>query len=163
METWSCLGFPFALVPSLDILGVKFDSRFTFEDHVRGILSRVSQRIGIFRLLKRAFVDLSVLLRCYYAFVLPILQYCSTVWGYAAESKLLLLERQVYSVTRLCIRIRLFCRWVIDVMLLRCVCCTRLIRTWIIVCSVSFHLLLSEFDIPSCGCSSSIRVLSFKV
>ena len=40
------------------------------------------------------------------------------------------------------------CRCVIDVMLLRCVCCTSLIRTRIIVCSVSFHLLLSEFDIP---------------
>ena len=34
------------------------------------------------------------------------------------------------------------------VMLLHCVCWTRLIRTRIIVCSVSFHLLLSEFDIP---------------
>ena len=38
--------------PDLDILSVKFDSRFTFEDHVRGIVSRVSQRIGILRLMK---------------------------------------------------------------------------------------------------------------
>ena len=29
--------------PDLDILGVKFDSKLTFEDHVRGIVSRVSQ------------------------------------------------------------------------------------------------------------------------
>ena len=43
--------------------------------------------------------------------------------------------------------IRLSYRCVIDVMLLHCVCCTMLIRTLIIVCSVSFHLLLSEFDI----------------
>ena len=42
--------------------------------------------------------------------------------------------------------IRLSCCCVIDVMLMHCVCCTRLIRTRIIVCSVSFHLLLSEFD-----------------
>ena len=33
--------------PNLDILGMKFDSRLTFKDHVRGIVSRVSQRIGI--------------------------------------------------------------------------------------------------------------------
>ena len=44
--------------------------------------------------------------------------------------------------------IRLSCRCVNDVMLLHCVCCTRLIQTRISVCSVSFHLLLSEFDIP---------------
>ena len=54
--------------------------------------------------------------------------------------------------------IRLYCRCVIDAMLyfvastyvsvIDCVCCIRLIRTRIIVCSVSFNLLLSEFDIP---------------
>ena len=47
MVTWFCLGFLFALVScNLDILGVKFDSRLTFEDNVRGIVSRVSHRIG---------------------------------------------------------------------------------------------------------------------
>ena len=35
--------------PNLDILDVKFDSRLAFEDNVRGIVSRVSQRIVIFR------------------------------------------------------------------------------------------------------------------
>ena len=41
-------------------------------------------------------------LRCYYAFVLPILEYCSPVWGSAAECHIQLLERQVYSVAMLC-------------------------------------------------------------
>ena len=59
--------------PNLDILGVEFDSRLTFEDHARGFVPRVSQRIGILRLVKHIFVDTSVLLRCYYAFVIPIL------------------------------------------------------------------------------------------
>ena len=142
--------------PNLDILGVKFDSRLTFEDNMRGIVSRVSQRIGILRLVKRVFVNTSVLLRCYSAFVLPILEYCSPVYGSAAECHF------SFSSAR-CIRwsgfalIRLSCRCVIDVILLHCVCCRKLIRIRI-VCSVSFHLLLSEFDIPSCGCSSSIRV-----
>ena len=88
--------------PNLDILGVKFDSRLTFEDRVRGIVSRVSQRIGILRLVKRVFVDTSVLLRCYYTFVPPILEYCSPVRGSAAGCHLQLPERQVYSVARLC-------------------------------------------------------------
>ena len=59
-----------------DIFGLKFDRRLIFEDHVRGIvLVSLSQRIGILRLVKRVFVDTSVLLHCYYAFVLPILEY----------------------------------------------------------------------------------------
>ena len=34
--------------PNLDILGVKFDSKLTFDDHVRCIVSSVSQRIVFF-------------------------------------------------------------------------------------------------------------------
>ena len=64
---------------------MKFDSKLILEDHVRDIVSRVSERIGILRLVKRVFVDTSVLLRCYYAFVCSILEYCSPLWGSAAE------------------------------------------------------------------------------
>ena len=81
---------------------MKFDSKLTFEDHVRGIVSRVSQRIGSLRLVKRKFVYTSVLLRCYFAMVLPILEYCSPVRGSADECYLQLLELHVYSVGRLC-------------------------------------------------------------
>ena len=42
---------------NLDILGVKFDSKLTFEDHVCGIISLVSLRTGISRLVKLVFVD----------------------------------------------------------------------------------------------------------
>ena len=99
-----CLsGVPFA-IPNLDIRGVKFDSKLIFEDHVHGIVSSVSQRIRIFKLVKRVFVDTSVLLPCNYAFVLPILEYCSQVWGSAAECRLQLtgVFSQVYSVARHC-------------------------------------------------------------
>ena len=48
------------------------------------------------------FADPSVLLRCYYACVLPILGYCSPVWGSADKCHLQLLDRRVYSVARLC-------------------------------------------------------------
>ena len=66
---------------NLDILEVKF----------RGIVSHGSQRIYILRLVKNVFVDTSVLLCCYYAFVLPILEYCSPVRRSAAEFQLQLL------------------------------------------------------------------------
>ena len=58
--------------PNLEILGVMCDSKVTFEDHGRGIVSHVSHRIGVLRLVNRVFVDTSVLLRCCYAFVLSI-------------------------------------------------------------------------------------------
>ena len=51
--------------PNFNILGMQFDNKLTFEDHVRGMVSCISQRIGILRLVKRIFVDTSVLLRCY--------------------------------------------------------------------------------------------------
>ena len=86
---------------NLDILGVKFDSKPTFEDHMHHIVCRVSQRISILRLVKRIFVDTSVLLRCYSALVLPILECCSLTWGSSAECHHQLLKRQVYSVARL--------------------------------------------------------------
>ena len=70
--------------PNLNILGVKFDSWLTFEDHMRGIISRDSQGIGILRLVKRVFVDTSVLLRCYYAFVVLFLEYCSPILEYCS-------------------------------------------------------------------------------
>ena len=38
--------------PNLNILGVKFGSKLTIEDHVCGIVSSVSQRIGIMTLVK---------------------------------------------------------------------------------------------------------------
>ena len=75
---------------------------FWLWDHVSGIVSHVSQRISIFKLVKCIFVQTSVLLRCYFSFVLPILEYCSPVWGSAAECHLQLLGRQVYSVAILC-------------------------------------------------------------
>ena len=126
--------------PNLNILGVKFDSRLTFEDCVRCIFSRVSQRIGILKLVKRIFVDTSLLVRCYFEFVLLILEYCSRVWGSSVKCYLQLLERRVYSVASI-FPIRVSCRCVIDVVWLGIVCCTKLIRTLITTCSVSFHML----------------------
>ena len=101
MVTWGFhgdLGFPSGVSicssPYLHILGVKFDSRLSSDDQVRGIASRVSQRIGILRLMKRVFVDTSVLLRCYTMHLFSqILEYCCPEWGSAAECHLQLLER----------------------------------------------------------------------
>ena len=62
---------------NLDFLGMKFGSKFTFECHVRGLVSSVSQRIGIFRLVRRIFWTPLCYYRCYFAFVPPNLEYFS--------------------------------------------------------------------------------------
>ena len=53
--------------------------------------------------------------------------------------------------------IRLYCSCAIDFMLLHSVCFSRLNRTRIIVFSVSFHLLLSDFDISELRLQLYIR------
>ena len=59
--------------PNLDIHSMKFNSKLTFEDHVRGIVSRVSQRISILRMVNRIFVDNSLLLHLLLYYFIPIL------------------------------------------------------------------------------------------
>ena len=49
----------------------------SIEDHVHGIVSHVSQRLVILRLVKRIFLNNSI--RCYFAFVISILEYFSLV------------------------------------------------------------------------------------
>ena len=119
------------VVKCCDTTVVKFDSRLTFEDHVLGIVSRVSERIDILRLVKRVFVDTSVvLLVTMHVFS----QSLSTVLRCVG-----LLLNVIFSFSSArCTRcpgfalIRLFCRCVIDVVLLPCVCCTKLIQSRII-------------------------------
>ena len=80
---------------SFKILGVLFDSKFTFEQHVRSISSSVAQKIGLLRKSYKIFGDPSVLRKCFNSFILPCLEYCSPAWSSAAPSHLMLLDRNV--------------------------------------------------------------------
>ena len=61
------------------ILGVTFDSKITFEKHLRAVSRAASQRLGILRKSWRVFHDRSLLGRCFRGFLLPVLEYCSAV------------------------------------------------------------------------------------
>ena len=68
----------------LVILGVTyFDSKLTFEKHLRLVSRPATQRLGIFRKSWREFHDRSLLERCVWGFVLPVLDYCSAEIGRA--------------------------------------------------------------------------------
>ena len=77
----------------LDILGVTFDCKLTFDKHLRSVSSAASQRIGILRKSWRVFHNKLLIWRCFGDFVLPVLEYCSAVWCPAAETHLKLLDR----------------------------------------------------------------------
>ena len=79
----------------LVILGVTFDSKMTFEKHIRSVSRAASQRLGILRKSWHVFHDRLLLGRCFRGFVLPVLEYCSAVWCSAADTHLRLLDRVV--------------------------------------------------------------------
>ena len=77
----------------LDILGVTFDSKLTFEKHVLSVSRAASQILGILRKSWRVFHDRLFIGRCFWGCVLPVLEYCSAVRCSAADTHLKLLDR----------------------------------------------------------------------
>ena len=89
------------MVSELKILGVIIDSKLSFEKQVRAIAASASMRVGILRKTMSVFRDVTVVAKCFWAFILPVLEYCSPVWMSAATSHLSLLDRVVSQVGRL--------------------------------------------------------------
>ena len=83
----------------LVILGITFDAKITFEKHLHSVSIAAAQRLGIYIMRKswQVFHDRSLLVRSFWSFVLPDLEYCSAVWCSAADSHLKLLESVVRS------------------------------------------------------------------
>ena len=69
----------------------------TLEKHFRSVSSAAAHRLGIMRKSWQEFYDRSFLLRSFWSFVLPVLEYYSAVWCSAANSHLKLLDRVVRS------------------------------------------------------------------
>ena len=80
---------------NLDILGVTFDSKLTFEKHLCLVSRAASQRLGILRKYWWVFHDKLLIRRCFWDFVLPVLEYFSAVWCLAADIHLKLLNRVI--------------------------------------------------------------------
>ena len=90
----------------LVILGVTFNSKMTFEKHLRSVYRAAYQRLGILRKSGQVF-DRLLLGRCFRGFVLPVLEYCSAVWCSAVDTHLKLLDRVVSGasfLTGVCLR-----------------------------------------------------------
>ena len=72
-----------------------FDSKLTFEKHLRSVSRAASQRLGILRKSWLVFHDSLLIGRCFWCFVLPVLEYSSAVWCSATDTRLKLLDRVV--------------------------------------------------------------------
>ena len=72
----------------LVILWATFDSKMTFEKHLRSVSRAASQLLGILRKSWQRFHDRLLLGRCLWGFVLLVLEYCSVVWCSAADTHL---------------------------------------------------------------------------
>ena len=81
------------MVSELKILGVILDSKLSFEKQVRAIAASASMRVGILRKTMSVFRDVTVVTKCFWAFILPVLD--------AATSHLSLLDSVVSQVGRL--------------------------------------------------------------
>ena len=79
----------------LDILGVTFDSKITFQKKIRLVSRATSQRIGILRKFLRDFNERSLLWTSFRDIVQPVLEYCSAVWCTSGDTNLKLLNRVV--------------------------------------------------------------------
>ena len=67
------------MVSELMILGVILDSKSTFEKQVRVIAASALMRVGILRKTMGAIRDVAIVAKCFWAFILPVLEYCSPV------------------------------------------------------------------------------------
>ena len=67
----------------------------TFEKHLRSVSRAALQRLGVLRKSWQVSHDRALLGRCFRGFVLPVLEYCSTVWCSVADTHLKLLDRAV--------------------------------------------------------------------
>ena len=89
------------MVSELKILGVILDSKLSFEKQVRAIAASASMRVGIMRKTMSVFRDVTVFAKCFWPFILPVLEYCSPFWMSAATSHLSMLDHVVSQVGRL--------------------------------------------------------------
>ena len=69
-----------------------FDSKLTFEKHLGSVSRAASQRLGILSKSWRVFHDKLLIGRCFWGFVLSVLEYYSAVWCSAANTHLKLLD-----------------------------------------------------------------------
>ena len=84
-------GCVLANVESEKLLGVYIDPRLSWNTHIDHIYSVVSSIIALLRRIK-SFIDKDTCILYYKGYILPILDYCSAIWGTVAKEIWLLIS-----------------------------------------------------------------------
>ena len=82
---------------SLTILGVTFDSRLCFQQHLINVSANAARKLGIVRKASYIYNNQCTNLTCFRSFLLPLLEYCSPIWMSAAARDLHLLDRVAHG------------------------------------------------------------------
>ena len=85
----------------LKVLGFDLDIKFSFEGQIRSITESASGKLVIMRKALCMFGDPVLVLRWFWSFLLPVLEYCSPLWMSAAASDLGLFDRVVSKAVRI--------------------------------------------------------------
>ena len=70
-------------------------NNMTFEKQLHKVFSASALRLGMMRTSCQVFHERPFILRYFWNFVLPVLEYCSVTWCSAADSHLKLLDRSI--------------------------------------------------------------------
>ena len=95
LTPWTLGGTVLKESADLVILWVTFDAKLTFEKHLRAVSGAAAQGLGIMRKSWQVFHVPSLLLRSFRSFVLPVMEYSSSVVCSAADSHLKLLDKVI--------------------------------------------------------------------
>lgn len=90
-------------VKVMKVLGVHVDNCLTFSVHVEKLCKNVSRNIYLLYRLKSLGYDKSDIQHLYQSLVMPLLEYCCTVWGAATDTAL----RKIDSLQRKAVRMGL--------------------------------------------------------
>ncbi|KAI8482030.1 hypothetical protein Bbelb_402060 [Branchiostoma belcheri] len=94
-------GQPVERVKKFKLLGVTVTSDLTWDEHVKGIISKVQPRIHYLRLAKKYGLPSDVLLSIYTSFIRPVMEYGSPVWGGLPKT----LSNELEKIQKLCCKI----------------------------------------------------------
>ena len=75
--------FSFPVEDSLDLLGMTIDNQLNFNKHVSLVCKKVNNQLNVM-IRFRNLICTATKLKLYNAFILPHLQYCSTVWHFCS-------------------------------------------------------------------------------
>ncbi len=87
-------------IETASYLGCTLDQYLQWDVHINAVATKLSQKLGILKYLKK-YVTQSHLIHLYKTPFQPCIDYCITIWGYAAERHLNKVQRIMNAVARI--------------------------------------------------------------